>query len=108
VILREVALPDNADLLAQTLAISKEFVPYWSNLADMAGNLMINALANDVVPSRVMGRFFGGLRTLGLAAGMAFNFYLFKEIGSAYGWILLVTALVTVIAMGCFVPKSGG
>jgi len=33
VILREVALPDNADPLTQAQALEKEFAPYWSKLA---------------------------------------------------------------------------
>jgi len=33
VILREVALPDNADALTQAQALAREFAPYWSKLA---------------------------------------------------------------------------
>ncbi len=70
---------------------------------------LFNALANDVVPREVLGRFFGLFRMLSLGAGMIFNAWIidkveqhilpiFIVIGTLYGFGLLLL---------CFKVKEG-
>jgi MFS family permease len=73
--------------------------------ADVLGNLILNALINDVVPQRVIGRFFGAFRALGLIAGMAFNYYLFDRAVAAYMPIFLGFGVFTVVALGLMCAK---
>jgi MFS family permease len=73
--------------------------------ADILGNLILGALINDVVPQRVIGRFFGAFRALGLIAGMAFNYYLFGRAETAYVPIFLGFAALTVVALSLMCAK---
>lgn len=73
--------------------------------ADILGNLVLGALINDVVPQRVIGRFFGAFRALGLIAGMTFNYYLFGRAETAYMPILLGFAAFTVVAFSLLCVK---
>ena len=80
---------------------------FWTlfELADILGSFIFAALINDVVPQQIMGRFFGGLRALGLIAGMVFNYYLFERVETAYVPILLGFAAVAVVALGLLCMK---
>jgi len=57
--------------------------------ATVAANAIFVALINDVVPHRLLGRFFALFRALSLLAGMLFNFWLLGQ-AEAYGrWMFL-------------------
>ena len=74
---------------------------FWTlfEFAFIVGTLILNSLANDVIPRCVMGRFFGAFRALGLLAGMGFNYYLFERVESDYASILLGIAVLAVIGL---------
>jgi MFS family permease len=84
---------------------------FWTlfELADILGNLILGALINDVVPQRVMGRFFGAVRAFGLMGGIAFNYYLFDRAETDYLPILLGFGAFTVVALGltCLKVREG-
>lgn len=57
-------------------------------------NSVMGALVNDVVPSAVMGRFFGLFRAISLLAAMIFNFWILKHAETGYAWIFLGLAAI--------------
>lgn len=76
---------------------------FWTvfEIATVAANSVFLALINDVVPARLIGRFFGLFRAFGLLAGVLFNYHLlgqaethffelFVAIGLVYGVGLLL------------------
>jgi len=84
---------------------------FWTlfEFADILGNLILGALINDVVPQRIMGRFFGAFRALGLMGGIVFNYYLFDRAGTAYLPILLGFGAFAVVSLGltCLKVREG-
>ncbi|MBO7154004.1 MAG: MFS transporter [Lentisphaeria bacterium] len=74
----------------------------------LAGSLF-NALANDVVPRELLGRFFGLFRLVSLGAGMIFNNYLIGLVESHTAWIFI--GVGTLYGAGllllCFKVKEG-
>lgn len=67
------------------------------------------ALINDVVPSELLGRFFGLFRAISLIAGMLFNFYLIGQVEVHGAWIF--TGLGILYGVGllslCLKVKEG-
>lgn len=84
---------------------------FWTMFAfaDLLGTLLMGALANDVVPQQIMGRYFGASRAIGLLGGMGFNYYLFSRAETAYVAILLVLSAVVIITLGlmCLNVREG-
>lgn len=70
---------------------------------------LFNALANDVVPPRLLGRFFGLFRMVSLGAGMMFNAWLLDKVETHSLEIFL--GIGTLYALGllllCFKVKEG-
>ncbi|MBS1369023.1 MAG: MFS transporter [Lentisphaeria bacterium] len=70
---------------------------------------LFNALANDVVPPQLLGRFFGLFRMVSLGAGMVFNEWLLKRVETYTLEIFL--GIGTLYAFGllllCFKVKEG-
>ena len=70
---------------------------------------IFNALVNDVVPQRIIGRFFSLFRIISLLAGILYNYYLFEHALDWFKWIFL--ALGALYAAGlysmCFFVKEG-
>lgn len=54
------------------------FSVFWTvfEIATITVNALFVALVNDVVPKKIIGRFFSLFRAVGLIAGILFNFYL--------------------------------
>jgi MFS family permease len=50
---------------------------------------VFTGLINDVVPQKVLGRFYGYFRILSLVAGIVFNYYLVRKAEAEYLWIFL-------------------
>ena len=74
----------------------------------LAGSLF-NALANDVIPRELLGRFFGLFRLVSLGAGMLFHNYLIGIVESHTMWIFI--GVGTLYGAGllllCFKVKEG-
>jgi MFS family permease len=67
------------------------------------------ALVNDVVPKKVIGRFFGMFRVASLGAGMFFNEYLLGQMEKHYVAIFLVigTAFLVSFSLMCLMVREG-
>ncbi len=74
----------------------------------LSGSLF-NALANDVVPPKLIGTFFGLFRMVSLGAGIVFNKWLFAKVETHTMWIFL--GIGTLYGLGllllCFKVKEG-
>lgn len=72
-------------------------------------NMVFGALANDVVPQAVIGRFFGMFRAVSLVAGILFNYCLFGKAEAHFSWLFLgVGALYGLgFLMVCLKVKEG-
>ncbi|XHR28887.1 MAG: MFS transporter [Chthoniobacteraceae bacterium] len=57
-------------------------------------NAVFGALINDVVPTAVLGRFYGAFRALSLAAGMLFSYWIFGQTEAHYAIIFIGIGLV--------------
>jgi MFS family permease len=57
-------------------------------------NAVFGALINDVVPTAVLGRFYGAFRALSLAAGMLFSYWIFGQTEAHYAVIFIGIGLV--------------
>jgi MFS family permease len=57
-------------------------------------NGVYGGLVNDVVPQKIVGRFFGLCRVLGLIAGIIFNYWLMGRAGTDYPWIFLIVGVL--------------
>lgn len=55
---------------------------------------LFGALVNDVVPEKLLGRFFGLFRAIALLAGILFNYWFLGYAQSHYFWLFLVIALI--------------
>jgi maltose/moltooligosaccharide transporter len=84
---------------------------FWTLLASSSvlTMLLFAALANDVLPPRMMGRFFGAVRALTLLGGVVFNFFLFGHAETNYIPILLVVGTLAVVGYGlmCLKVREG-
>lgn len=71
------------------------FAVFWTlfDFASATANAVFIALINDVVPTEVVGRFFGAMRIVSLAAGMGFQYWLLGEIEAHYLEIFLGVGL---------------
>jgi len=72
------------------------FAVFWTmfDFASAAANGLFVALINDVVPTEVLGRFFGAFRIFSLAAGMAFNYWLLGKVESHFAAIFIGIGVV--------------
>ena len=70
---------------------------------------LFNALANDVIPRELLGRFFGLFRLVSLGAGILFHFFLIGIVETHTMWIFL--GVGTLYGLGlllmCFKVKEG-
>ena len=75
---------------------------FWTafEVATIIANSVFNGLINDVVPTQVIGRFFGFFRALSLLAGVAFNHWLLKMAEDHYVWIFLGVATLYGVGFG--------
>jgi len=74
----------------------------------LAGALS-TALVNDVVPSRLLGRFFGMFRAVSLLAGMIFNYFLIGKVETHSLYIFVGVGLLygLGLSMMCAKVKEG-
>ena len=70
---------------------------------------IFNALVNDVVPQRIIGRFFSLFRIISLLAGILYNYYLFEHALDWFKWIFLVLGALYAAGLYsmCFFVKEG-
>jgi MFS family permease len=70
---------------------------------------VFGALVNDVVPQKVLGRFFGMFRAVSLIAGIIFFFWLMGSAETYFMWIFLGVAAVYGFGftLMCFNVKEG-
>ena len=70
---------------------------------------IFNALVNDVVPQRIIGRFFSLFRIISLLAGILYNYYLFEHTLEWFKWIFLAIGILYAAGLYsmCFFVKEG-
>jgi MFS family permease len=75
----------------------------------LVANAIFSSLVNDVVPAKVIGRFYGMFRIFSLLAGILFNYYLFKFANDWYSAMFLAIAAIYGVAFGvmCWRVKEG-
>lgn len=72
-------------------------------------NVVFSALVNDVVPAKVIGRFYGMFRVFSLLAGILFNYYLFQY-AEEHSFLMFVgVAVIYSLGFGilCWKVKEG-
>ncbi len=77
---------------AAHLSILVAFCFFWVlfDFGNTLASAIFNALVNDVVPQRIIGRFFSLFRIISLLAGILYNYYLFEHALDWFKWIFLV------------------
>jgi len=77
--------------------------------AGLVINAVFGALINDVVPTAVLGRFYGAFRALSLAAGMVFSYWIFGQTEAHYAIIFISIGLVFGggLSLMCWKVKEG-
>jgi MFS family permease len=75
----------------------------------LIANAIFSALVNDVVPAKVIGRFYGMFRIFSLLAGILFNLFLFKFAKEWYATMFLGIALIYGVGFGimCWKVREG-
>lgn len=95
----------------ETMVCLLWFGAFWTlfDFAQSASYAVFNGLVNDVVPSPLLGRFYGLFRMISLLDGIIFNYWLFGKADTHFTVILL--SITGVYAMGllwvCFRVKEG-
>ncbi len=75
----------------------------------LIANAIFSSLINDVVPAKVIGRFYGMFRIFSLLAGILFNMFLFKFANDWYATMFLAIALIYGVGFGimCWRVREG-
>lgn len=84
----------------------------WWTIFDVATtvtNSVFGALINDVVPSPVIGRFYGLFRAISLIVGIIFNFWLIGKAEEHFVWLFIAVGAIYAIGVisMCFKVKEG-
>jgi len=84
---------------------------FWTifEVATVTVNTLFLALINDVVPQRIIGRFFALFRAVSLLAGVLFNFFLMGHAKEQAPWIFAGLSVLFFVgfALMCFKVKEG-
>ncbi len=84
---------------------------FWTavEMASIVVNTLIVALANDVVPQKIIGRFLSLFRAVSLTAAILFNYYLIGIAKTHFAEILTGLAILFGIGFSimCFMVKEG-
>jgi len=95
--------PDRATLLV--------FGAFWTlfEFGAQAGNVLFTALINDVVPRKLLGRFYGMFRIMSLLAGIIFNYKLLGYAKSHYSLLFMTLGIAYAVGftLMCFLVKEG-
>ena len=87
------------------------FASFWVvfEVASIIANTVFGGLVNDVVPQKVIGRFFGLFRMVTVLDGVIFNYLLIKHAEEYFAWIFLGTGLFYGIGFTvmCLMVKEG-
>jgi MFS family permease len=87
------------------------FGVFWAafEFATIAATSVFGGLINDVVPTPLLGRFYGLFRAVSLIDGMIFNYWIIGKVDTHYTMILLVIAIFygTGFMWVCFKVKEG-
>jgi len=87
------------------------FCIFWVlfDFGNTLASAIFNALVNDVVPQRIIGRFFSLFRIISLLAGILYNYYLFEHALDWFKWIFLVLGALYAAGLYsmCFFVKEG-
>ena len=78
-------------------------------VAAVVAGAVLGGLINDVVPRRVLGRFFGMFRQVSLGAGIIFNYWIFKQAETHYKAIFIGIGLLFFFgfAIMCLTVREG-
>ncbi|GHC03644.1 MFS transporter [Cerasicoccus arenae] len=84
---------------------------FWAafEFATIAGQSVFGGLINDVVPSTLLGRFYGLFRAISLIDGMIFNYWIMGMVPDYFTLILLIVGLFYGVSfmIVCFKVKEG-
>lgn len=87
------------------------FSLFWTlfDFGSVMANILFLALINDVVPTNILGRFFGAFRILGLLTGILFNYWLLGKVETYFLEIFLVIGAVVGVGFltMCIKVKEG-
>lgn len=87
------------------------FGVFWTlfEFASITANAVFGGLINDVVPTPVLGRFYGLFRALSLGAGMIFNYWILGKAEQHFMEIFIGLAVLygAGFTMMCFKVKEG-
>jgi hypothetical protein len=87
------------------------FGVFWAafELATIAGGAVFGGLVNDVVPTPLLGRFYGLFRAISLIDGMIFNYWIMGKVPTHFTLILLAigTFYGTAFFWVCLRVKEG-
>lgn len=94
----------NASVLAS-------FSVFWTlfEVAVIAAGAVIGGLINDVVPGRLLGRFFGLFRAVSLGAGIIFNRWFFSWAQSHFFEVFMTVGVIFAggFTLMCFMVREG-
>jgi len=99
--------PDQSELLISLLC----FAVFWAafEFATIASQAVFGGLVNDVVPSSLLGRFYGLFRAVSLIDGMIFNWWIMGFVPTHFTLILVSVGIFYGIAffLVCLRVKEG-
>jgi MFS family permease len=87
------------------------FSAFWAvfELAVIIAGPVFGGLINDVVPTVLIGRFYGLFRAVSLGCGIVFNWWLLGSAEKWYFWLFIVVGLIygAGVVLMCFRVKEG-
>ena len=87
------------------------FALFWTlfEIASVISNAVYGGLINDVVPTKLLGRFYGLFRTISLGVGIVFGLWVMAYVEAHHALILAVAAVVfgAGFTLMCFKVKEG-
>ena len=80
--------PDRSEMMVSVVC----FGVFWAafEFATIASQAVFGGLVNDVVPTALLGRFYGLFRAVSLIDGMIFNYWIFGKVPDHFTMILII------------------
>jgi len=99
--------PNESEMLVSLIC----FGVFWAafEVATIAGQAVFGGLVNDVVPTPLLGRFYGLFRAVSLIDGMIFNYWVFGHVPHHFTLILVTVGIFYGVAFFwvCLRVKEG-
>jgi MFS family permease len=105
---KNVAALSQTSLTAITIVLIGVFMALFQFFNMFVGSVFYYMI-NDVVPAQFLSRFVGAFRIVGIAAGAAYNYFVFQFAESAMREIFIGAAVIYFVGFGitCFTIKEG-